>query len=469
MSVAGRLTRAPQSQSLAVAAAILLLALVLWLSAFVDPAVGAGTAAAVLVAVTILLAPEAAPLVCAVASLAVWSYTVEAFSVRVLGFTWYPNDWIGACLLLGLALRTAVGIRPVPVRVPLFRPWLVLIAVMSVCAVYSLAIGNSRRDLFADLRPFVYYGGVLLAPFVITTRAQMLRFAHGSVFCGLVGSIDGIVRSLTGPGFSMYGMHLHFARLIGPSEIIYPLTLLFAMGLLVNERRTSMRAWLVVCVVVSGIASFLTYSRGTYLSLGLGIAVMIGLTATTSRKRALDAVIFALVVIAATAGVMQMIGVSLQSSFVERTKSISLTDVDLSIAQRLFEWNTAWNAFRAHPILGAGLGHLFTFYLPTFKWFTYNYCHNSYLYVLSKTGLVGFTAFAIFLASWGLALLRAYRRATDDGVRGMVLGWSAVFAFLLLKSSTTWFLNIHNWALYFSFMIGAVLLLARAPQRFAEE
>ncbi len=434
------------------------------IAVFVSPGGGATATGGLLVLALLLAYPTTLPSLVTAVVMGVWYYTAQYFTVRLLGFNWYPNDWLLVGGLSGLLLRAAVQ-RPLhwPVGIRPFWPAGVLGGVMACMAVRALLIGNSRADLFFDLRPFAYYTCAVLVPCFIRSREHVLRFVWTSVYIGIVGGVWGIIRSLTGPGFHIYGLNLQFARLVGPSEIVYPLALLSALGLLVFEGKRERRGVLVLAAFVHVMACFLTYSRGTYLALGVSFVAMLALVGLRSRQRMVHIAVVSGVSIGAMILVLQALGIPLQESFLERTKSITLANVDLSIAQRLLEWNNAYSAFRAQPIFGAGLGHLFHFYLPPYGWYTYNYCHNSYLYVLAKTGIVGFLTFAFFLAAWGTTTLRAYLRAGSEEMRGAMLGWAGCFIYLLVKSTTTWMLNIDFWALYFAFVIGATAMIATRP------
>ncbi len=431
------------------------------LAATVSPAAGIAATASLLLAALMLARPDVLPLALACLVMGVWYYALDPFVVRLLGFNWYPADWLIVLALAGLAVRAAIG-RPLAWTpgVRLFWPAAFQTVVMTGMALHGLASGNARANVFFDLRPFAYYSCALLTPCLLGSPERVVRFAWVGIYAGMVGGVWGIVRSLTGPGFHIYGLNLQFARLIGPSEIVYPLALLSALGMLVLDARPERRGLLFLSVLIQVIACFLTYSRGTYLALGLGFVAMLLLVGLRSRRRMIETFVFAVVSVGAMIVVLQAIGIPLQQSFVERTKSISLENVDLSIAQRLLEWNDAYRTFRAHPVFGAGLGHLNHFYLPPYGWYTYNYCHNSYLYVLSKTGAVGFLCFAFFLASWGGTHLRAYLRAPTDEIRGVMLGWAGGFLYLLMKATTTWMLNIDFWAPYFAFVIGGTTLIA---------
>jgi O-antigen ligase len=416
--------------------------------------------------VTLLIHPESALVLVPVVTLAIPAQVYASLAFHALGFTWYGNDWILAALLGGLVLRRLAGIRAPVVGGRPHLPTVVLVVSMVLFAFYGLHMGNGKQYVFSDLRPFVYYGIAILAPHLLTNRMRLLTFAWAAIVCGLIGSLWGIARALAGPSFEIYGLSLHFARL---KEGVFPLTLLAALGLLIGERSTLGRWVLVATLLSSAVGSFLTYSRGTYLGLGAGLVVLVVLLATSAPRKAVRLLFVAAAVVAATALIMQWAGIPFEQSFVERTQSISLRNVDVSIGSRLLEWTTVFAAWYAHPVLGAGLGHLYVFYIPlTKEWSRQIFCHNSFLYVLSKTGVVGLSVFLFFLLAWGTAILVAYRRAVDDVVRGVVLGWAAGYIFLLVKSTTTWYLNESVLPLYLGLAIGATRLLALAPRRFAE-
>lgn len=432
------------------------------------PGPSLGVSTGILVLAVLLVRPDVFPLILAVFTLTV-HYTVIFFvSPRLLGFRWYPSDWILAVALTAMLLRALAG-APVPRSPRLWmRPVLAQALVMVVLAGVALARGIGPQYVLSDLRPFVYYGAALLAPWAFPSARSFRVFAWWSVVCGLGGSIWGIVLSLTGGGMVLYGLALHFARLIGPSEIVYPVTLFTAFGLLLFERRTPARLFLLLALSVSLLSCYLTYSRGTYVALAAGLAAMLALLSLTAPRKALETLLVTAVALSVLVGTLAVMGVPVISSVVERTKTISLHTVDVSVATRLLEWTTAFADWRASPVLGAGLGHLITYIRPVEGLVSTAYIHNSYLFVLCKTGLVGVAVFGVFVAAWVRTLVRAYRRAPDEGLRAVVLGWTACLGYLLMKSTTTWFLTQDFCALYFAVGAGGAWLLASAPESFAE-
>lgn len=100
-----------------------------------------------------------------------------------------------------------------------------------------------------------------------------------------------------------------------------------------------------------------------------------------------------------------------------------------SILDRLIIWQRALSIFKEHPINGVGLGG--------FRDAVYNsggirlnvplgyeslHCHNTYLEILTGTGLLGFAGYIFFLVLTGLYLYRAWQNRTGAPSDCFILG-----------------------------------------------
>lgn len=134
---------------------------------------------------------------------------------------------------------------------------------------------------------------------------------------------------------------------------------------------------------------FFTFSRASALALIVGLAIIL----ITSQKQALIAALKTTFTIAVTTIVLAIIFSPLIFSRANLSGRLEAG----SVSQRAEQIQTAWQIFRAQPLLGVGLNN-YTYVLsqanPGQPAYDYREAENIYLLTLAETGLLGF----LFLA-----------------------------------------------------------------------
>ncbi|MGD1045869.1 MAG: O-antigen ligase family protein [Bacteroidota bacterium] len=239
-------------------------------------------------------------------------------------------------------------------------------------------------------------------------EVRILAFAF--LFCAIVNSFDIFLQSWTGVKRA-FG----FAGLMFVDYSALGVCMTFGISLI--TKRWTRLLFLSTSLVIT-IALLLTFTRNTWVStiITLGILLMyiiynpdiIGI----SRKRLVPIVVACACVLS-----MMVILIILNNSKLEG-RATELTNrtqygidewgnVENSMISRLFIWDTALNAFKAHPIIGIGI-YSFAYSsqsysrLPKFlykRWVAKVSPHQTHLAILTETGIVGFIGFMIFIFS----------------------------------------------------------------------
>lgn len=139
---------------------------------------------------------------------------------------------------------------------------------------------------------------------------------------------------------------------------------------------------------------------------------------------------------------------------------------NLQFGERVVYWQTGWNIYNDHPILGVGLGMAGFYFqqkMPDYGWqltetrrLLYSSSglmniKNFWARILAETGIVGFSLFLIFLIAEGVTA----KRLTDSRSTIMqTLGWMGIF---MLIAFTLEGFSVDSFALpYYWFTLGLI-------------
>ncbi len=218
-----------------------------------------------------------------------------------------------------------------------------------------------------------------------------------------------------------------------------------ACALLIARNRSVSR-WVTLPVFGLGsLAALLTYSRGAWVGIAAGLAVLALL-----RYRWL--------ILPGVAAVIPVAVLGFGSNFVHRMW-LGLTLQDPATKLRLAEYRNALAIIKAHPLFGVGFGNA-----PSIDQQTG--VSSIYLTLGERVGLVGLAIFAVTVGSIAYRGFRAWRR-DPDSVRGeLLLGLlAALVSALTVGIFDHYYFNItfaHMTALFW-IVCGMILALSAPP------
>ena len=279
----------------------------------------------------------------------------------------------------------------------------------------------------------------------------------------------------------------HFA---GYLAMVFPLTLACALfpNLLTPQRAPlPFRIACAVAAFVILIAVLLSLSRGGWLGLAVGSAIMLLLATprgiriarkTAHEKdpepnpeRQLLAFARSSRFRLALAGGAMVLAVALlfvgpDARFDAALRVHDSVSADYTILDRLSAWKSGLAMFRDFPLVGAGLGAspeiLPRYQLPPWTELYFNHAHNDYLELLAETGIVGTALFAWFAYLLIDRLRRGARWLTPEvtpAFAGVVGGIAAMCMIDLFDFD----LRIPATALLFSVLLGLAIRIGKTP------
>lgn len=333
---------------------------------------------------------------------------LPAYVVRWhIGF--YPTTLLEAAIVATLA---AFAIESGRLRAwPIWRtPLTIPLALFVVAGAISVIVAPDRRAALGIYRAY------LLEPmaffFVLSTIVRSFRHA-GIVLAGL--GIAGLVVGTANAAVILNALRHHTVSpgVTGPVTIftnandiaLFLVPLIAVAGAITLYARDDVvRAAAAIFLLIAGLATLLSFSRGGYLALA---AVVIGLALShRMRWRLLAAVVVVGLLVSLIPPVGRRIAVELDFSNPQNT-----------LVGRFELWRVSLQMLSHHSVFGAGLSGFAQTIAPLWNPThidRFIYPHNIVLNFWSETGLLGLAAFAAIMITGFVQSWRGWRHDSVD-------------------------------------------------------
>jgi len=283
--------------------------------------------------------------------------------------------WIGLALAAVAGLRLALG-DPYPGRRALVS--LSALATLALWMLMSVRWGIAGTEAVREAGRCAMYAAGLAALVVVARPSTTRALLHGVLCGGLLLAILALAERLVSPrppdpyqGTLLFGP-VGYANALG---ILVALTLVLAVGFLLEPAEPGTRVALVTAAGVSAVALLLTSSRGAWLATLVGLLVLAALRARSRRRVAIG--LAALLVACAVA---------------------ALEAPSISMGDRPAYWRAAASDASAHPFVGSGAGSFDDYWLVHRPISAYvEDAHSLYLETAAELGLVGLVLLACAL------------------------------------------------------------------------
>ncbi len=377
------------------------------------------------------------------------------------GFHWYLMDIAFLLSFLSISYRYFSGEYKLKINSTVV--WIIVFYFACLIGTYwGLKAGHPAQDVFYDLRGFFYYLVFIPAAFLLEDFSNLKNIF---LFILILGTVKCTIDTFSSLYFlpktfdDTTWQYLPFARLKGYNEVVYPLTLIAGFTYFYFIKDIKVRLALLPTIFFSLTALFLSYTRGSWLAATLTFIIGVILLIRTQRlKIKISIFVITIISIIAVLFLLSLADIIPEKFLLARATSISLNKIDISNLGRLVEYATGFNEFLKSPFLGAGLGFKFVYFSPGIGTESTIYCHNSYLYVLTKMGLMGIIPFLFLLFSIfkvGPSILKSH---LDSEEVGIVFGIILMIVVLSIKSLTTWHLNTVTFSSFVGILFGIAMI-----------
>jgi O-antigen ligase len=420
--------------------------------------------------VAILLVITYGPLVLVDLAAAVAIWLVFQFFSGLSAVSSAPSA-LGILMAIGWA-STFVG-RPA-VRVRLREHRRLLLGIIAFGAWLSLTLAWAHTASAAG-NAVGFWWLAMLGFLIVLTAARTIRDVQLIVLAFVIGAVAAVAIGLAGGGLSpVTGASTQTAvqgRLTGGGgdpnvqAASFVAALFLIVGLFSVYRSRAARLWLLGAFVFITIGFLATQSRGGLVGLA---AATVGalLVAPRQRRR-----ILALAAVMATAAAVLVIS--------DPGTLSRITDLGGGTSGRSDLWHVAWTIFTAHPVFGIGIGN-FQVVEPHYALLpggitriqyiaeTPQLVHNTYLQLLTETGIIGLAGFLAIIVAVLRGFLRALRTFERKGL-GMEadLTLAVLMGTIAMLTSIFFITNGQDYRLWVLFALAPALggIARRATHR----
>ena len=229
-------------------------------------------------------------------------------------------------------------------------------------------------------------------------------------------------------------------------------TLALAVALKTRER--GLRWGAAIATFLTGLALFLTNTRGSWLGFFFALLLILWYT----RRRWLWAV-----------PVVLVLGYLLVPPAQKARVRGFFSPKWESNANRLMWWRTGVEIFKHYPIVGigdVGTEKMYRRYQRSPDEQPVGHMHNIFLHIAVTLGVVGLSAFVAMLVIMGRFLWRTFKRLREDDLSsGVALGAFAVFVAFLVNGLFEWNFGDAEVVTAFWFVVGLAVAVWRLGAR----
>lgn len=391
--------------------------------------------------------------------------------------TFFAPDVILLALFAALAVRWLLQADHTMVRTPLDVPLLAFygVALLGIAA----AVARSDVALIAGLREarvVTYYLTFFAVTQLVRRDAHRRALLGGLMFAATVVAAAMLAQYAVGPSVALLPgrvetLFTEGAQHTGVTRILPPGQSLILVGLVLQSVALAQRRLSLGGLVgyarwgVLALAVLLTFNRSYWVAAAVSLLLLVALLASEERHRlvvwGLVTLAVVVVLVLALAGQPGSRGERLMAASLDRIGSLGRAETfwmpGSSFGWRGVEYEHALPQIATRPILGLGLGSEYRPWDARLDSDTFDgryYLHNAHLWIVLKTGWLGYACLLWFSFLFLSRALRLWRGVDDPTGRSTVLGVGALYAGILVAALVNPILMQWAWTPVLGILMG---------------
>jgi len=281
--------------------------------------------------------------------------------------------------------------------------------------------------------------------------------------------LPGRVETLGTAGITSEGV----SRVLPPGQTLVMVGFFSLIVLTIVDRTQPISMGRFFQIAILGFSVLLTFNRNFWIGIGLALFIMACLVPIPDKLRLIK-----MAILGALLG-----GIVLVSALISiRDQSVKLINASLtrmatlfnpetlkeeSLRYRYIENSYALPQIASHPLVGLGLGAHYRpldLRIDRARIMTYDklsYIHNGHLWVLLKTGLIGYVCLLWVLFLHIKRGVQKWRRVSDPFMRGIVLSFSIMIIAILAAAFVSPLFCVFYWTPVIGIMLGTNEVILR--------
>ena len=262
----------------------------------------------------------------------------------------------------------------------------------------ALLYSNSLSKGFRELVPFIFYGIYFVLIDTLNNKKRLMILIITIFSISLILAIRNIFNYISTVHSVKQLWQLLASRVPAGEVFLSGMAILsLSIGIFVSSK--FIKILMIVISLVFIIANIFTFTRGSWLFLLISIMLLF-VYFSFRNKLKLGIILLILIVgfILISNLMFDRIALPFFKTLTERFETISLSKIfsEPSIQDRIAETKGILKAISSNPITGYGLGGMYEFNSPLRRESPTWYCHNAYLFIWFKMGMLGLIAYLYF-------------------------------------------------------------------------
>jgi hypothetical protein len=403
---------------------------------------------------------------------------------------------VGRLVLTDLILLVLFGVTIVRLLVekdfklnptPLDLPILAFVGLALFASFYAIQQGTlTINQSLGEMRSIVSYLAFFLVTQLIRSKAQVTFFLRGVLYLSLVVAAAMVVQFLVGDAVHILpgrvetvtvqnASYAGITRVLPPGQSLIFFACIALVAVLLTRSIQGQTLTRVAQLGLIGLAIVLTFNRNFWIGVAISLAAMIVLVGYAGRRRlaiflllgVVLASLFVPVVEAEPGGKVTGLINAFSARFVSLISGDPLNENSMQF--RYVENSYAIPEIGRSPLIGSGLGAT---YRPTDRrldWEEYDgraYIHNGHLWIILKTGFLGYAAFLVMSGVLLWRGLRYWKTISSADLRGVFLAIGLAYVGIFIVAVVNPVFTQLNWAPVFGMLMGineVILKVGRNP------
>jgi hypothetical protein len=334
-----------------------------------------------------------------------------------------------------------------------------------------------------EMRVVSYYLTFFIVTNLVRRKTQLIFLLRGLMLLGILVAGAMVAQFIVGDRVSLFpgrvetlvtqgASYANITRILPPGQSLVMVLVVALVALLAIEHSRPQHIARFLQTALMGVAVLLTFNRNFWVGVALGLVLLVCLVGARERQKLVGWVLVAIslgavVLVSDLASSESQVNKMFEAAFARlATLASDATPQESSLQARYVENSYGLAQIEAHPFLGLGLGARYRPFDSRIDWGGSDnraYIHNGHLWILLKTGFVGYACLIWLSVVFVLHGLRSWRRISDTFLRAIVLAFVLSYIGVLVAALVSPIFTQWYWSPVIGIMWGVNETILKAP------